>query len=272
MKRVKHVVITGSSRGIGFALARAFLELGWRVTVSGRSDESTQTAIALLRKDVPGRASEIDGLACDVAHTEQIEALWRHACSVGPVDIWINNAGVSPPLARLWEVPLRALEDTIDTNVRGMLLGTRVALAGMREQGCGALYNLEGFGADGITHIGAVAYGASKSAVGYVSKCLAREARGGPVVFGAIDPGAVRTDMTAATWYTPETPRFVIAMIDAIALDPPEVARLLAPRIAGNRRTGVRIRPWNSFVAWARVLFLPIWGLLVRRRAPVLDA
>lgn len=56
----------------------------------------------------------------------------------------INNAGVAAKLAPLWELPAQALQDVIDTNVRGVLLGSRVALRRMRERGAGVIYNLEG--------------------------------------------------------------------------------------------------------------------------------
>jgi len=261
----RHIVITGGSRGLGFALARAFLDLGCRVTLAGRTEASTRAATDRLRESLPSRAGVLDGVACDVTRTDQLEGLWQRARAHGPVDVWINNAGVSPPLAPLWEIPSHALEDVMDTNVRGTLLGSWVALRGMREQQRGTIYNLEGFGADGTAVRGALAYGASKCAVGYVSKALAREARGGSVHVCTIEPGAVRTDMTAATWYGPNVSKVMSAAIDALALDPDEVARLLAPRILKNRRNGARIRPWNGVVAWARLLFLPFRGILRRR-------
>lgn len=264
---MKHIVITGGSRGLGLALSRAFLELGCKVTLAGRSDGSTRSAIEQLRSSMPTHAALLDGVACDVTRTEQLENLWQRARAHGPIDVWINNAGVSAPLSPLWDVASRALESVIDTNVRGVLLGSWVALRGMREQKSGAIYNLEGFGADGSSVRGALAYGASKRAVAYISKALAREVRDDPVQVCTIDPGAVRTDMTAATWYGPGSSRLVIAAIDALALESNVAARLLAPRILDNRRSGVRIRPWNGLVAWARVLLLPLWGVLRGRRS-----
>lgn len=262
---VKHVVITGGSRGLGFGLARAFLELGCRVTLSGRTEGSARAATDLLRASVPAHATALDGTACDVTRAEQLEALWTRARSHGPIDVWINNAGVSAPLAPLWELTSQALQDVIDTNVRGVLLGSWVALRGMREQESGVIYNVEGFGADGSAVRGALAYGASKCTVGYISKQLAREVQGSSVRVCTIEPGAVRTDMTSATWYGPGVSPLMLAGIEALALAPDEVARLLAPRLLKNQKNGARIRPWNGAVAWARVLLLPLWGMLRRR-------
>lgn len=264
---MEHVVITGGSRGLGFALAGAFLERGCRVTLAGRTESSTSAAVDQLRRALPARAAAIDGVACDVTRTEQLERLWQRARARGPVHVWINNAGVSPPLAPVWEIPSAALENVMDTNVRGVLLGSWVALRGMREQGSGTIYNLEGFGSDGTSVRGALAYGASKCAVGYISRQLAREVRDGPVRVCTIEPGAVRTDLTAATWYGPGVSRTMLVAIDALALEADETARLLAPRILGNHRNGARIRPWSDLVAWGRLLFLPLWAVL-RRRSP----
>jgi NAD(P)-dependent dehydrogenase (short-subunit alcohol dehydrogenase family) len=260
---MKHIVITGGSRGIGLSLAQRFLELGCRVTIAGRSESSTRAAVAQLASHAPAHASSLEGIACDVSRAAQLEQLWQRASARAPVDMWINNAGAAAKLAPLWEQSAQALEDVIDTNVRGVLLGSWVALRGMRERATGVIYNLEGFGADGSTYPGVLSYGASKRAVAYITKALAAEARGTGVRVCSIDPGAVHTDMVRATWGEVSAANKLMAtMIDALAIEPAECAKLLAPRLLDNQRTGVRIRPWNDLVAWARVLTLPLLALL----------
>lgn len=259
---MKHVVITGGSRGIGLALARAFLELGCRVTVAGRTEGSTRAALDHLLRVVPERGGALSAHACDVTEVEQLQALWSHAASLAPVDLWINNAGVSAKLAPLWNLSAAELQTVIDTNVRGVLLGSWVAMRGMRTQNAGAIYNLEGFGADGSTFPGTLAYATSKRAVAYLSKALSREASGSAVRVCTIDPGAVRTEMVATTWGgLAETNRLMSVMIDSLAIEADACARLLAPRVLENQRSGVRIRPWNELVAWSRALLLPLWAL-----------
>lgn len=257
---MKHIVITGGSRGIGFALARRFVELGCRVTIAGRSESSTRAAVEQIAQALPAQAGALEGVPCDVAQTDQLQALWQRASARAPVDMWINNAGTSAALAPLWELPAQALQDVIDTNVRGVLLGSWVALRGMREHKTqGVIYNVEGFGSDGSAYPGVLAYGTSKRAVGYLSKALAGEARATGVRVCTIDPGAVHTDMVEATWgNVAAANKLMAAMINALALAPDEVARLLAPRLLENRRTGVRIRPWNDLVAWLRLLLIPL--------------
>jgi NAD(P)-dependent dehydrogenase (short-subunit alcohol dehydrogenase family) len=89
---MKIVVITGSTRGIGFGLAEAFLDLGCAVVVNGRSQTSVDQAIQRLA--VRHNTEQILGFAADVADLAQVEAMWSAAIDrFGQVDIWINNAG-----------------------------------------------------------------------------------------------------------------------------------------------------------------------------------
>lgn len=204
-----------------------------------------------------------------MAQLEQLEQLWQRASARAPVDMWINNAGTAAKLAPLWELPAEALRDVIDTNVRGVLLGSWVALRGMRERGQGVIYNLEGFGADGSTYPGVLSYGASKRAVAYITKALAGEARATGVRVCSIDPGAVRTDMVRGTWgEVSATNKLMASMIDALAIETTEVAKLLAPRLLENTKTGVRIRPWNDMVAWLRLFLVPLALLRGGSKAP----
>lgn len=256
---MKHVVITGSSRGIGYALARRFLEIGCRVTLAGRSESSTRLAAEKLAEALPAQAPVLSACKCDVTRKEDLEALWQHASAQAPIDVWINNAGVSPPLAPFWEVPAEAIQDVIDSNVRGAMLGSWVAIRGMRMQNAGTIYNIVGFGSDGMTYPGALTYGASKRAIGYVTKALAREAKGSAVHVCSMDPGAVRTDMLEATWRNvPASNRFMSAVLMSLAIEPHEVARLLAPRLLANQKAGALVRPWNPLVSWLRLFLVPL--------------
>ena len=238
------------------------------MTLAGRTESSTREAREQLAYALPAQREVLSAHACDVSEVEQLEALWKQASEHAPIDLWINNAGVSGKLAPLWELTARELQHVIDTNVGGVLLGSWVAMRGMRAQNAGTIYNLEGFGADGSTYPGTLAYGASKRAVAYISKALAREAHGSAVRVCTIDPGAVRTELVQSTWGAlAASNRLMGAVIDGLALDPAECARLLAPRLLENQRSGVRIRPWNDLVAWAR-LWLIVPALFRPRPQP----
>lgn len=191
---MKCVVITGSTRGIGLGLAREFLQRGHAVVVSGRAENTVADAAATLGGSA--RGDRVLGVRCDIASYEDVAALWSRAADrFGRVDIWINNAGVSHPPLRFWELAPHDLRATVDTNVRGMVNGCHVALKGMIAQGGGAIFNMEGFGSNGMKREGMSVYGASKAALRYFTDSLAREAKGTPVLVAAMSPGIVATDL-----------------------------------------------------------------------------
>ena len=260
---MKHVVITGGTRGVGFGLAQAFLELGCRVSLAGRTEASTNDARERLIRESPDARDRLHVHVCDVTETEQLEALWQHAVASGPIDVWINNAGVSPRYAPMWELSARELRSVIDTNVDGVLIGSWVAMRGMREQKHGVIYNVVGFGSDGSMFSGALAYGASKRAVDYVTKALAREAHDSGVSVCTMDPCAVHTEMVASAWSALATAKpWFGAVINALAIEPRECGRLLAPRLLRNQRSNVLVRPWSGGMFWWRTLSLTVLALL----------
>jgi len=191
---VKHIVITGSTRGIGHGLAEAFLSMGHTVTVSGREQEAVDKAVADLgfRYD----AERIFGGACDVTAPEQVQSLWDSSVQrFGKVDIWINNAGVSGDQGMVWELPETEVQKPIATNILGAVYGSQTAIRGMLLQGYGAIYNMEGMGSDGRKHAGLTMYGTSKYAIHYLTESLALEVKDKPIIVGALRPGMVITDL-----------------------------------------------------------------------------
>jgi NAD(P)-dependent dehydrogenase (short-subunit alcohol dehydrogenase family) len=190
----KVVVITGSTRGIGFGLADAFLGKGCSVVVSGRSQDGINTAIARLQSKY--KTADVFGVPCEVSQPEQMQELWdKSVQQFGRVDIWVNNAGWSGDEGMAWERPSDELASIIETNILGTVYGSQTAMQGMLKQGSGAIYNMEGMGADGRKHAGLTTYGTSKYAIHYFTESFALEAKGSPVIIGALRPGMVVTDM-----------------------------------------------------------------------------
>ena len=191
---MKSIVITGSTRGIGYGLADAFLSLGCSVTVSGRTATAVDGTVATLSTTHdPGW---VNGQPCDVTEVGQVNALWEAAIvRFGRVDIWINNAGVSNPQVAFWEHPPDRVRSVIETNVTGAMYGAQVALTGMLAQGSGAFYNMEGLGSGGRTVWGLALYGTTKAALSYLTDALIEETKELPVLVGAIRPGMVITDL-----------------------------------------------------------------------------
>jgi NAD(P)-dependent dehydrogenase (short-subunit alcohol dehydrogenase family) len=190
----KHVVITGSTRGIGYGLAENFLRRGCSVTVSGRSQASADQAAARLKSGT--EAERVLALACDVTDPAQIQRLWDESVvKFGKVDSWINNAGWSGEEGSVWERPATEVASVLITNLVGTAYGAQIAMRGMASQGFGAIYNMEGMGSDGRKHAGLTTYGTSKYGVHYFTESLALEARDTGVIVGSLRPGMVITAM-----------------------------------------------------------------------------
>jgi len=188
----KLIVITGTTRGIGYGLAKAFLSSGHSVSISGRSQETVEKAVANLGSKF--EAERVIGLACDVTVPVQVQELWdRSVEKFGKVDIWINNAGDSGEQGLVWDLSPDDAQVPINANILGTVYGAQVAMKGMLSQGFGAIYNMEGMGSDGRKHAGLTIYGTSKYAIHYFTESLALEAKQTPVIVGALRPGMVIT-------------------------------------------------------------------------------
>lgn len=235
---IKHIVITGSTRGIGFGLAEAFLARGCSVTISGRGAEAVEKAVAGLRSEHD--AERVFGLTCDVTTQEDVRMLWDQSVKqFGKVDIWINNAGVSGEQGSVWELSPDAAKIPIQTNVLGTIYGAQVAMRGMLRQGFGAIYNMEGMGSDGRKHTGLTFYGTSKYAIHYFTEGMALEAKDSPVLIGALHPGMVITDMIVDRYEKrPEEWERAKKIFNIIADSVENVSPWLATKILNNQKNG----------------------------------
>lgn len=249
---MKTIIITGSSRGIGYGLADAFLLRNCRVVVSGSTQASTDTAVEKLTA-VHG-AADLLGIPCDVRDPAQVQALWDSAAAhYGTIDIWINNAGLSGPMEKLAEVSGDAVQRVIGTNIEGTLHGARVAIAGMTDQGHGFVYNMEGMGSNGRTQEGMNLYGSTKYAVRYINKVLEKETADTPVKVGAIQPGMVITDLVLDHYRgKPEELDRVKGIFNIIADRVENVTPVLADAILANEKHG------------ALIAYTPRWKLMLR--------
>jgi NAD(P)-dependent dehydrogenase (short-subunit alcohol dehydrogenase family) len=255
---MKTIVITGSTRGIGFGLAAAFLEMGCAVVVSGRTQETVEHAVNEL--SLQHSQENILGVACDVTVFTQVENLWAEAKKCfGQVDIWINNAGIANGLRPFWEVPADEFQSILLTNLVGAYYGAKVAMTGMLEQGFGSIYNMEGMGSDGKRMVkGLAPYGMTKAALAYFTNAMVDEASGTPVIIGAIRPGMVATEMITNQYRGKEADWERVRGIMNILSDRVEtVAPGLARKILGNTRSGIRIKHGSSFKLMGRFLMAP---------------
>ncbi len=188
---MKHVVITGSSRGLGLCMAREFLASGCTVTVSGRAGGSLESARVALEEF----GDLVDFVPCDVRSREELETLWERAVRrCGRVDVWINNAGRNTPHVAVWNTGEEYLDAVLDTNIKGMIMGSQIAARQMLAQGEGQIWNMEGLGSNGMIQKKTVLYGTSKSALTYFTRGLAAELADTPVTAGRLSPGMMLTD------------------------------------------------------------------------------
>lgn len=257
------VVITGSTKGLGFGMARAFLRRGCRVLVSGRHTEPVAQAMAALARETEGR--QVMGRACDVRDAGQVQSLWDAAVGrFGAVDIWINNAAVNSIEQDLWLQEVETIDAVIQTNLLGTLYGTRVAARGMAAQGRGQIFNLEGWGSGNERRRGSTLYGTSKAAIRYLSRSVAAELEATPVRLGTINPGILPTDLLALS-IRPGQEATVKRFINLFGDRVENVAPVLADRVLANRRNGARIVWLSPARMLGRLLLAPV------RRRHVID-
>jgi 3-oxoacyl-[acyl-carrier protein] reductase len=187
-------VVTAASRGIGLAIARALVEGGHRVLVTGRNPERLAEAVASLGG--PDRAVGVAGKAHDEAH--QAEAVARAMEAFGRIDYLVNNVGTNPVFGPMLEVTTDLVRKILDINVVAALGWTqRVHAASMAAHG-GAVVNVSSVAALGPAP-GIGAYGMSKAALGYLTAQLALELA--PAVrVNAVAPAVVKTKFAEALY------------------------------------------------------------------------
>ena len=137
----KTIVITGSTRGIGLGLAREFSALGHQLVINGRTKEKVTEIVSELLKTNP----DIIGVSGSVSEEETHLKLIEQAVSAfGKIDIWINNAGIPQPYKIFTDIDNKDINKLIDTNIKGLIWGTRIAARQMIKQGFGKIFNMEG--------------------------------------------------------------------------------------------------------------------------------
>ncbi|MEZ4518543.1 MAG: SDR family oxidoreductase [Chloroflexota bacterium] len=236
------IVITGSTRGIGYGLVDEFLKRECQVLLNGRSQESVDAALAAL-SDRHG-TDRIAVQAGDVVVPDVHEAIWAAAVAAfGKVDIWINNAGVGHPYLMGWEIPTEKIDQVVDINLKGMIYGSQVAVRRMLQQGFGHLYNMEGFGSNGRIRPGLSVYGSTKSALSYFTRSLAAEVEGTPVKVSSLSPGMVITDFITEQYQDdPEGFEQTKAAFNALGDKVETVTPWLADQVLANDKSGAAIK------------------------------
>ncbi len=192
---MKNVIITGSTKGIGYGYAHEFIKRGHNVFITGRGENDLAKAVVSLNKDASGDARAV-GAVCDVADLKQVQAVWdKAAAEFGKIDIWINNAGFARTGVTLLQLKPEEMKTMVESNVIGTINGSQVAVRGMQAQNHGTIFNTLGGGHDGRVIPGMIGYGTTKRAVRYFTDSLIKELGKESVVkVCMISPGVNITD------------------------------------------------------------------------------
>ena len=213
----KVAVITGGSRGIGYATAEKFLKEGALVAVAASTQENADNAVARLRESFP--EGKILGISPDLTRLDSVKEAFRQVVDAfGRLDILVNNAGVSErtPFIQYTE---ETFDKVMDLNVKGIFTASRAAVEYMEAQGSGVILTTSSM----VSIYGqpsGFAYPASKFAVNGMTLSLARELGPRGIRVNAVAPGITETDMMKAV---PESIiRPMIAQVPLRRLGKPE--------------------------------------------------
>ncbi len=191
----KVVIITGGSRGIGYATAEAFLREGAKVIVAASKQENADKAVEKLKQSFP--ESVVEGIAPNLAEYESVEAAFqRVAQNYGTIDVLVNNAGVSEstPFSGYTE---DLFDKVMSLNVKGVFTASRAACEIMEAKGSGVILNTSSMVSISGQPAG-LAYPTSKFAVNGLTISLARELGPKGIRVNAVAPGITETDMMKA--------------------------------------------------------------------------
>ncbi|KAK9861307.1 hypothetical protein WJX84_010189 [Apatococcus fuscideae] len=273
-----NVVITGSSRGIGKAIAREFLRQGDRVFITSRNSSGLTKVMDELREELQDSLGDnvpVSGFGkCNVGSVNSVARLAAMAQrEMGTVDVWVNNAGYSGTFQNFLDATPEQLTQVVGTNLGGSLLCMRAAMKLMAGQPKGGhIFTMDGAGADGQATPQYVAYGATKAGIRQLMRSLAAELRQPLAIGGAypqpptagklpagrpggvgihtISPGMVLTNLLL------EGSTFANRQVFNILCEQPEtVAAFLVPRI----RTVVARNEAQRYIR-----YLTVWSALTR--------
>lgn len=186
----KKAVVSGSTAGIGFAIAKGLAEAGARVVVNGRSEKSVEAALARLKKEVPNAKAE--GVVADLSTAEGVSAF---VANVPQADILVNNVGIFEPKA-FGEITDEDWLRFFDVNVMSGIRLSRHYLPGMVKQDWGRVVFISSESALNIP-VEMVHYGMTKTAQLAISRGIAQSVAGTGVTVNSVLPGPTRTEGVA---------------------------------------------------------------------------
>lgn len=189
----KVVVVTGSTKGLGRAMAQGFADAGATVVVSSRKQELCDE---VAREIAASTGATTAGMACHVGEWDAVPAFVDAVVGrFGSVDVLVNNAGINPSGASLADTSIELWRKVFAVNVEGPVRLSNLVAPVMRDHGGGSIVNIATVGAyTGGPGVGA--YGASKAALLNATKTLSKELAPWGVRVNAISPGPIKSELT----------------------------------------------------------------------------
>ena len=231
--REKSALVTGATKGIGLAIAKALLDNGAAVFICARSRDEVRQTVGELKE---AHGDKVYGADCDVRDPEQVKAMFELASGeMGGLDLLVNNAGVGSH-SKVENMPHEEWQATIETNLSGVFYCSREAIPLMKRRGGGYIINI-GSLAGKNAFAGGAAYCASKSGLMAFSEALMQEVRHDHIRVSYVMPGSVNTGFGRSGIEDPET---------TWKLLPDDVAAVVIDLLEADRRalpSRVELRP-----------------------------
>lgn len=184
----KTAIVTGSSRGIGRAIALAFATEGAKVAVNGRNQEDTKMVAELIRS----RGGEAVAIVGDVTREEDVTRLVNETLGTfGTVDILVNNAGGGAPPWPLERIELEAWDREIKANLTGAFLCSRAVIGEMKRRAWGRIINISSQAGRSGSELAGVTYATAKAGILGFTRQLARQVAPHGILVNAVAPGVI---------------------------------------------------------------------------------
>ena len=196
----KVAIITGASRGIGLAIARAYAAAGAKVALSSRKQDGLDLAAEMIREEggvaLPVAAHSGDSLAVE-ALVDRVTAEW------GGIDILVNNAATNPHFGPILTAEESHWDKILDVNVKGYFRVVKACVPAMKARGGGKVINMSSVAGKEPQPMMGI-YSVSKAAVIMLTEVLAAELAADNIQVNAIAPGFVKTKFSSVLWQTEE--------------------------------------------------------------------
>lgn len=196
----KVAVVTGSTKGIGKAIAERMAEQGARVVISSRNQDLCDD----VATNIVSKCGHAVGISCNINHKEQLESLVEKTNSVfGDIDVLVCNAALNPYFGPSQEIPDQAFDKVMHANIGSVHRLCQLVIPNMKKLGGGSVVIISSIGGlKGSASLGA--YAISKAADMQMARNLAVEWGPDNIRVNCIAPGLVKTDFARALWEDPK--------------------------------------------------------------------